>query len=164
LRAISLRTGERDGKMGNQIIGKTIDEISLNEIAEFSKTISESDVYLYAGVTGDLNPAHINEEYAQGTFFKTRIAHGMLAAGLISAVLGTRLPGPGSVYVRQELNFLAPVRIGDTVTARVEVIEIMSEKKHLRLRTTCSTQDGTIVLDGEAIVSPPRPKKVVAGK
>ncbi|SPF35721.1 (R)-specific enoyl-CoA hydratase [Syntrophobacter sp. SbD1] len=150
--------------MGNQIIGKTIDEISLNEIAEFSKTISESDVYLYAGVTGDLNPAHINEEYAQGTFFKTRIAHGMLAAGLISAVLGTRLPGPGSVYVRQELNFLAPVRIGDTVTARVEVIEIMSEKKHLRLRTTCSTQDGTIVLDGEAIVSPPRPKKVVAGK
>ncbi len=150
--------------MGNQIIGKTIDEISLNEIAEFSKTISESDVYLYAGVTGDLNPAHINEEYAQGTFFKTRIAHGMLAAGLISAVLGTRLPGPGSVYVRQELNFLAPVRIGDTVTARVEVIEIMSEKKHLRLRTTCSRQDGTIVLDGEAIVSPPRPKKVVAGK
>jgi 3-hydroxybutyryl-CoA dehydratase len=144
--------------------GKTIEEIRLNETAEFSKTISESDVYLYAGVTGDLNPAHINEEYARETFFKTRIAHGMLAAGLISAVLGMRLPGPGSIYVRQELNFLAPVRIGDTVTARVEVIEIMSEKKQLRLRTTCSTQDGTLVLDGEAIVSPPRRKKVEAAK
>ncbi len=147
------------------MIGKTIDEIKLNETAEFSKTISESDVYLYAGLTGDLNPAHINEEYARETFFKTRIAHGMLAAGLISTVLGTRLPGPGSVYVRQELNFLAPVRIGDTVTARVEVIEIMSEKKQLRLRTTCSTHDGTtLVLDGEAIVSAPRPKKVATAK
>jgi 3-hydroxybutyryl-CoA dehydratase len=146
------------------MIGKTIEEIRLNETAEFSKTISESDVYLYAGVTGDLNPAHINEEYARETFFKTRIAHGMLAAGLISAVLGMRLPGAGSIYVRQELNFLAPVRIGDTVTARVEVIEIMSEKKQLRLRTTCSTQDGTLVLDGEAIVSPPRRKKVEAAK
>ena len=146
------------------MIGKTIDEIKLNETAEFSKTISESDVYLYAGVTGDLNPAHINEEYARETFFKTRIAHGMLAAGLISAVLGMSLPGPGSIYVRQEINFLAPVRIGDTVTARVEVIEIMSEKKQLRLRTTCSTQDGTLVLDGEAIVSPPRRKKVEAVK
>jgi 3-hydroxybutyryl-CoA dehydratase len=146
------------------MIGKTIDQISLNESAEFAKTISESDVYLYAGVTGDLNPAHINEEYARETFFKTRIAHGMLAAGLISAVMGMRLPGPGTVYVRQELNFLAPIRIGDTVTARVEVIEIMTEQKQLRLRTTCSKQDGTVVVDGEAIVSPPRPKKVVAEK
>lgn len=144
------------------IIGKTIDEMRLNESAEFSKTISESDVYLYAGVTGDLNPAHIDEEYARQTFFKTRIAHGMLAAGLISAVLGTRLPGPGAVYVRQELNFLAPVRIGDTITARVEVIEILSEKKQVRLKTTCSRQDGTLVLEGEAVVSPARPKKVGA--
>jgi|SRR5208282_5854969 len=146
------------------MIGKTIDEIKLNETAEFSKTISESDVYLYAGLTGDLNPAHINEEYARETFFKTRIAHGMLAAGLISAVLGMRLPGPGAVYIRQELNFLAPIRIGDTVTARVEVIEIMAEKKQLRLRTTCSKQDGTVLLDGEAIVSAPRPKKIATAK
>ena len=146
------------------MIGKTIDQIRLNETAEFSKTISESDVYLYAGVTGDFNPAHINEEYARKTFFKTRIVHGMLAAGLLSTVMAMRLPGPGSIYVRQELNFLAPIRIGDTVTARVEVIEIMSEKKQLRLRTTCSTQDGTLVLDGEAIISPPRPKKVEAAK
>jgi 3-hydroxybutyryl-CoA dehydratase len=140
------------------LLGKTIDEIDLRETAEFSKTISESDVYLYAGVTGDMNPAHIDEEYAGRTFFKTRIAHGMLAAGLISAVIGTRLPGPGTIYVRQELNFLAPVRIGDTITARVEVIEILGEKKHIRLQTTCLSQEGTVVLDGEAVVSPPRPK------
>ena len=146
------------------MIGKTIEQIGLNETAEFSKTISESDVYLYAGVTGDFNPAHINEEYARETFFKTRIAHGMLGAGLISTVLGTRLPGPGTVYVRQELNFLAPIRIGDTITALVEVIEIFSEKKQVRLRTTCSNQGGTVVLDGEAIVSAPRPKKVVAAQ
>ncbi len=86
----------------------------------------------------------------------------MLAAGLISTVLGTRLPGPGSVYVRQEINFLAPVRIGDTITARVEVIEIIAEKKHVRLKTTCLRQDGTVVLDGEALISAPRPKKVEA--
>ena len=146
------------------MIGKTIDQITLNETAEFSKTISESDIYLFAGVTGDLNPAHINEEYARDTVFKTRIAHGMLAAGFISAVLGTRLPGPGSIYIRQELNFLAPIRIGDTVTARVEVIQIMIEKKQVRLRTTCSKQDGTVVLDGEAIISPPRKKKVEPAK
>jgi len=142
------------------MIGKTIDQIRLNETAEFSKTISESDVYLYAGVTGDFNPAHINEEYARQTFFKTRIAHGMLIAGFISTVVAMRLPGPGTIYIRQELNFLAPVRIGDTVTARVEVIEIMSEQKHLRLKTTCTKQDGTVVVDGEAVVSPPRKKKV----
>lgn len=88
----------------------------------------------------------------------------MLAAGLISAVIGMRLPGPGSIYVRQELNFLAPVRIGDTVTARAEVIEIMSEKKQVRLKTTCSTQGGTLVLDGEAVISPPRPKKIKAAQ
>jgi 3-hydroxybutyryl-CoA dehydratase len=148
----------------NYMIGKTIDELKLNETSEFSKTISESDVYLYAGLTGDLNPAHINEEYAKETFFKTRIAHGMLGAGLISTVLGTRLPGPGTVYVRQEVNFLAPIRFGDTVTARVEVVELFPEKKQVRLRTTCTNQDGTLVLDGEAIVSAPRPKKAPAAQ
>src|SRR5512139_2012941 len=99
--------------------GKSISELKVGDSAEFTKTVSESDVYLYAGVSGDLNPAHINETYSQGTFFKTRIAHGMLCAGFISAVIGMKLPGPGTVYVKQELNFRAPVRIGDTVTARV---------------------------------------------
>lgn len=139
--------------------GKSILELKVGETAEFSKTVSESDVYLYAGVTGDFNPAHIDEAYAQQTFFKTRIAHGMLTAGFISAVLATRLPGPGTIYLRQELNFLAPVHIGDTVTAKVEVIEIMVEKNRVRLKTTCVNQEGTQVLDGEALISPPRPPK-----
>jgi len=116
-------------------------------------------VILFAGVTGDLNPAHIDEAYAQGTFFKTRIAHGMLSAGFISAVIGTRLPGPGTIYMHQSLNFLAPVAIGDTVTAVVEVAEKIEEKGRIRLKTTCVNQKGTTILDGEALVSPPRPPK-----
>ncbi len=136
--------------------GKTINEIAVGEWAEFAKTISESDIYLFAGVTGDLNPAHINEAYARTTFFKTRIAHGLLPAGFISSAIAMKLPGPGTIYQHQELNFKAPVRIGDTITARVEVLEVMKEKKRVRLKTTCTNQDGTVVLDGEAVVSPPR--------
>ena len=141
------------------MIGKTIDELRVGDAAEFSKTISESDIYLYAGVTGDLNPAHINEVYAAKTFFKTRIAHGMLLAGFISTVVGNKLPGPGTIYVRQELNFLAPVHIGDTITAKAEVIEIISEKNRTKLKTTCMNQDGITLLDGDALVSPPKVPK-----
>jgi 3-hydroxybutyryl-CoA dehydratase len=139
--------------------GKTIDDLNVGDSASFAKTVSESDVYLFAGVTGDFNPAHIDEHYAGTTFFKTRIAHGVLAAGFISAVLGTRLPGPGTIYLRQSLNFRAPVRIGDTITATVEVVEIRKEKKRARLSTVCVNQEGVVVLDGEAEVSPPKPKK-----
>ena len=141
------------------MIGKTIHEIKLGDKAEFSKTISESDVYLFAGVTGDFNPAHINEIYAAKTFFKTRIVHGMLLAGFVSTVLGTQLPGYGTIHIKQELNFLAPVRIGDTITTQVEVTEIIADKKQVRLKTTCINQEKNKVLDGEAIVSPPRPPK-----
>ncbi|MDJ0987375.1 MAG: MaoC family dehydratase [Desulfobacterales bacterium] len=141
------------------MIGKTIEALKVGETAEFGKTISESDVYLYAGISGDFNPAHINEEYAEKTFFKTRIAHGMLAAGLISALLGTKLPGPGTIYLQQSLNFQTPVRIGDTVTARVEIIEMITEKNRVRLKTVCVNQDGTKILDGEAVVSPPKRRK-----
>lgn len=136
--------------------GRTIVELTVGDTAEFTKTITEADTYLYAGVTGDLNPAHINEVYAQKTFFKTRIVHGMLVAGLISTVLGTRLPGPGTIYLKQDLSFLAPVRMGDTITARVEVLEVITDKKQARLKTTCTNQEGKQVLDGEAVVSPPR--------
>jgi 3-hydroxybutyryl-CoA dehydratase len=142
------------------MIGKTINELKIGDVAEFSKTVSESDIYLYAGVTGDFNPAHINEDYAKQTFFKTRIAHGMLSAGFISTVIGNKLPGTGTIYVTQNLSFLAPVRIGDTITANVEVIDIMHEKNRARLKTTCFNQEGTQVLNGEAVVSPPKsPKK-----
>jgi 3-hydroxybutyryl-CoA dehydratase len=141
------------------MIGKTIDQLTVGDGAEFAKTVSESDVYLFAGVTGDLNPAHINEEYARETFFKTRIAHGMLLAGFISTVIGNKLPGPGTIYVKQELNFLAPVHMGDTITAQVEVKEVVSEKNRVVLRTACVNQDGTTVLNGEALVSPPKAPK-----
>ena len=140
------------------MIGKTIDKLGIGDAAEFTKTISESDIYLFAGVTGDLNPAHINESYAQNTFFKTRIAHGMLLAGFISAVIGTKLPGPGTIYIRQELKFLAPARIGDTITARVEVTQIQSDKNRVTLRTTCTNQENTLIMDGEATISPPKAK------
>jgi 3-hydroxybutyryl-CoA dehydratase len=141
------------------MLGKTFDQLDVGDSDQFSKTVTDADIYLFAGVTGDLNPAHIDEAYAQGTFFKTRIAHGMLSAGFISAVIGTRLPGPGTVYMQQSLKFLAPVRIGDTITATVEVIEKIEEKKRVRLKTSCANQDGVAVLDGEALVSPPRPSK-----
>jgi 3-hydroxybutyryl-CoA dehydratase len=141
------------------MIGKTINEISVGDIAEISKTLSESDIYLYAGITGDSNPAHLNEEYAKKTFFKTRIAHGMLTASLLSAPIGMKLPGYGTIYIRQELDFKAPARIGDTLTARVEVLEVMKEKNRVRLKTTCLNQEGTVILDGEALVSPPIPPR-----
>jgi 3-hydroxybutyryl-CoA dehydratase len=141
------------------MIGKTIDRLTVGDAAEFSKTVSESDIYLYAGVTGDFNPAHIDAVYAAGTFFKKRIAHGMLTAGFISAVIGTRLPGTGTIYLKQELRFLAPVYMGDTITARVVVAAITPEKNRVTLKTSCSNQDGTVVLDGEAIVSPPKAPK-----
>ena len=138
------------------MILKTIDQIHVGDSAEFAKTLSESDVYLFAGITGDFNPAHVNEVYSQATSFKTRIAHGLLTAGLISAVMANQLPGPGTIYIRQELDFLAPARIGDTITAHVEVIDIMKDMNRIRLRTWCTKQDGSTVLNGEALVSPPR--------
>jgi 3-hydroxybutyryl-CoA dehydratase len=141
------------------MIGKTIHEIEMGDKAQFAKTVSESDVYLYAGITGDSNPAHINEEYAKKTVFKTRIAHGMLSAGFISAILGLHLPGPGTIYVSQMLQFLAPVRIGDTITAAVEVVDILPKKNRVTLKTVCVNQDGTTVLAGEAVVSPPKQLK-----
>jgi len=138
------------------MIGKTIEELRIGDRAEFAKTISESDVYLYAGITGDFNPAHIDEIYAGKTFFKTRIGQGMLLGGFISAILGYHLPGPGTIYVRQELNFLSPVRIGDTVTSRAEVIDIIPGKNRVRLKTTCVNQNNILLVEGEAVVSPPR--------
>ncbi|MCB2184791.1 MAG: MaoC family dehydratase [Deltaproteobacteria bacterium] len=138
------------------MLGKPVGELRVGEAAEIAKTISEADIYLFAGVTLDTNPAHLNEEYARTTIFKTRIAHGMLTAGLVSAVIGTRLPGPGTIYLEQDLRFLAPVRIGDTVTARVEVAELDPAKNRVVLLTTACNQEGRQVLEGRALVMPPR--------
>lgn len=139
--------------------GKTIDQLKIGDSAEFAKTVTETDIYLYAGITGDFNPAHVNESYAKNTFFKTRIAHGMLTAGFISAIIANQLPGPGTIYLKQDLSFLAPVRIGDTVTARVEILEIDPDKNRVRLKTTCGNQDGVNVLEGFGLVSPPKTPK-----
>ena len=136
--------------------GKTVHELKPGDHAEFSKTLSESDVYLFAGITGDFNPAHVNEHYAQGTFFKTRIAHGMLAASFISTVMATSLPGPGTIYIKQDLRFLAPLYINDTVTASVEILEADLEKNRVLLKTQCKNQEGTLLVDGQALVSPPK--------
>ena len=122
--------------------------------ASVTKTVSETDVYLFAGITGDLNPAHTNEVAASKTMFKTRIAHGMLGAGFISAVLGMYLPGPGTIYMGQELKFTKPVHIGDTVTATATVEEIILEKNRVILDTTVVNQDGEV--KGKATVMPPK--------
>ena len=124
--------------------------------ASFSKTITEADVVLFAGVTGDFNPAHVDERWASATRFGGRIAHGMLTASFISTVLAMRLPGPGTIYLGQTLRFNAPVRLGDTVTARVEVVELMPQGR-VRLATTVTRGDGRVVVEGEALVLVPLP-------
>ena len=129
----------------------------VGDAAQVSKVVTEEDVYLFAGITGDRNPLHTSREFAAKTRFGERIAHGMLTAGFISAVLGTKLPGPGSIYLSQMLNFLGPVKIGDEITARIEVMEVISPRR-LRLRTQCMNQRSEVVLEGEAIVVPPSPK------
>ncbi|MGI1690289.1 MaoC family dehydratase [Thermoanaerobacter uzonensis] len=136
-------------------MGKTINELKIGDKDYFEKTITETDVYLYAGITGDFNPAHINQVASEKTMFKGRIAHGMLTAGLISAVLGTKLPGPGTIYLGQELKFTKPVRIGDTIKAEVEVVEIIHEKNRVKLKTICTNQNNEVVLEGMATVLAP---------
>jgi 3-hydroxybutyryl-CoA dehydratase len=130
------------------------EEIAVGQTAEFTKTVTETDVVLYAGITGDFNPAHVDAVAAGKGMFGGRIAHGMLSAGFISTVLAMKLPGPGTIYLSQQLRFTRPVRIGDTVTARVEVVEVMP-KRRVRLATTVSNQDGETVIDGEAVVMVP---------
>lgn len=122
----------------------------VGQSAQVTKTITETDVYLFAGVTGDMNPAHVNEVYAQGTRFQHRIAHGMLSAGLISAALGMYLPGPGSIYMGQTLKFRAPVYIGDTITAVVTITSLDTEKNRAVLETKVVNQEGKTVVTGEA--------------
>ena len=126
------------------------EELKVGMKAEVSKTITETDVVLYAGITLDVNPAHLNEEHAKKTMFKHRIAHGMLTAGLVSAVLGTKLPGEGSIYMGQDLTFTAPVYFGDTITATAEIIELIPEKKQSNIINNCTNQDGKVVLKGQA--------------
>ncbi len=130
------------------------EDLSVGLAETLRKTINSSDVVGFAEVTGDRNPIHLSEHFAAKTPFGTRIAHGLYTASLISAVLGTRLPGPGAVYISQTLNFRAPVKIGDTVEVTVKVAELVPEKTRARLECTCAV-DGETVLDGEAWVKVP---------
>jgi 3-hydroxybutyryl-CoA dehydratase len=128
------------------------EEISVGDSASFSKTIGESDIYNFAGVSGDFNPIHVDREFAANTRFGQRIAHGILTASLVSTVIGTALPGKNALYLSQEIKFVAPVFIGDTLTAKVTVLEKNEEKRTLLLDTTVTKQDGKPVLKGSARV------------
>jgi 3-hydroxybutyryl-CoA dehydratase len=127
-------------------------DINVGDTASMSKTVTEADIVNFAGVTGDFNPVHVDAEYASGSMFKERIAHGMLAAGYISAVIGTQLPGPNAIYLGQTLDFKLPVKIGDTVTATVTVAEKRDEKRILKLDTTVTNQRGQVVVSGGAVI------------
>jgi 3-hydroxybutyryl-CoA dehydratase len=131
---------------------KTFDEIQVGDSVWLRRTVTDADIANFAGVSGDFNALHTDEEYAKNTMFKGRIAHGFFTATLITNLIGNRLPGPGSVYMKQEVRFLAPVRVGDTITGEVEVVEKMPEKKRIRLKTTVSNQKDEVVLDGEALI------------
>jgi 3-hydroxybutyryl-CoA dehydratase len=132
----------------------TFEELQVGQTARLGKTITEADILLYAAVSSDTNPVHMNAEAAKDSVFGERVAHGMLSAGLISAVLGTRLPGPGTIYLSQTLRFRAPVKIGATVTATVEVTALNPAKKRATFKTTC-TVEGKTVIEGEALVQVP---------
>ncbi|MFU2487870.1 MaoC family dehydratase [Thauera sp. WH-1] len=132
-----------------ELYGYRFEDLTVGMSASVSRTVSEADILMFAGVSGDTNPVHLDQEFATSTMFGGRIAHGMLSAGLISAVFGTRLPGPGCIYLSQNLKFKAPVKIGDTVVARVTVKELKTEKRRAVFSTICTVGD-TVVLDGEA--------------
>ena len=134
--------------------GITINEMKIGDSASFTKTVTDTDVYMFAGITGDFNPAHVNQVEAEKGMFGKRIAHGMLSAGFISAVLGTMLPGPGTIYMGQELRFTKPVAIGDTITATVTVAEMIIEKNRVILDTVCTNQNAENVIKSKATVMP----------
>ncbi len=132
-----------------ELHGYYLEDLSVGMTSIFAKTVTEADIVMFAGVSGDTNPVHINQLFAEGTMFKGRIAHGMLSASFISTVVGTRLPGPGCIYINQSLRFRAPVKAGDTVVARATVKEILPERRRVVLTTVCSVGE-TVVIDGEA--------------
>jgi 3-hydroxybutyryl-CoA dehydratase len=131
------------------------EDLQLGMEASFAKTVTENDILAFAEVTGDRNPVHLDQDFAEKTMFKGRIAHGMLTAGFISAVFGMELPGPGAIYVSQTLNFRAPVRIGDHAIAKVKVVELMPAKRRARFDCSCRVGD-KVVLEGEAILMVPK--------
>jgi len=136
-------------------LGKSYDQLEIGDEAGFTKTITETDVYLFAGISGDFNPMHVNEAFAKQTPFKTRIAHGALPQSLIAPVLGMKLPGLGTILVEISCRFKAPTFFGDTITATARVSEKLAEKKWVRMGLAWTNQEGKLVAEGEAVVIPP---------
>lgn len=130
----------------------TFNDLKIGQKASVQKTFSAADVTAFAGISLDVNPIHMSDKYAEGTIFGKRIVHGILTSGLISAVLANKLPGPGTIYLGQELKFTSPVYLGDDITAEVEVVELREDKKIVKLSTTCVNQDGKTVISGVATV------------
>ncbi len=129
------------------------ENIRIGQHAEYVRTVTSEDIEMFGQVSGDYNPLHFNEDWAKKTMFKGRIAHGILTATYVSTVVGMKLPGPGTIYMSQSMKFRQPVRIGDTITARVEVTDKNDEKEFLTLKTVCINQEDKVVLDGEAVVT-----------
>ena len=142
----------------DKLHGYFFEDLEVGQTDEFSKTVTESDILVFAGVSGDTNPVHLNHEFASETMFEGRIAHGLLTASFISTVIGTKLPGPGCIYVGQSLKFKGPVKAGDTVTARATITEKIDDKRFVIMSTQCLVGD-KVVLDGEATIMVPSRKK-----
>ncbi len=138
----------------DELHGYYLEDLKLGMTAVYAKTITDADIVLFAGISGDTNPLHLNSEFANGTRFEGRVAHGMLTASLISAVIGTKLPGPGCIYMSQTIRWSAPVRAGDTVVARVTITDINREKERVLMDTTCSVGED-VVLEGECLAKVP---------
>lgn len=137
-----------------EFYGAKFEDLAVGQSGVYARTVTEADILAFAGVTGDFNPVHVNEELAAASMFGGRIAHGMLSAGFISTVFGTKFPGPGSIYLSQTLKFKAPVKIGDTVVARCTIKELTPEKRKAKFDTVCTVR-GKVVLEGEADIMVP---------
>ncbi|HEY2991279.1 MAG TPA: MaoC family dehydratase [Methylomirabilota bacterium] len=146
------------------MIGKTIADLNPGDRAELTRVVEQDDIAAFVDAVGDYNPVHSDAAYAAGTPFKVPIAPGIFTAGLISAVIGTQLPGPGAIYLSQSLKFVKPVKAGDTITARAEVIEVIRERNRIRLQTVCVNQHGEEVLSGEAWIMPSKTRVVYEGR
>lgn len=138
----------------NRLQGSYYEDLEIGMSGVYAKTVTEADIVLFAGISGDTNPVHLNHEFAEKTMFKERIAHGMLSAGFISTVFGTKMPGPGCIYLSQNLRFKAPVKIGDTVTAVCTITDLVDKKKFIEVDTKCFV-GGKAVIEGEAVVMVP---------
>lgn len=149
-----MRDNDIESALAAELDGHYFEDLAVGMTDVYSRTVTESDIVLFCGISGDTNPLHLNREYAARTRFGGTIAHGMLSASFISTVLGTKLPGPGAIYVSQNCRFRAPVRAGDTVVARATVTELVAERRQARLETTCRV-DGKVVIDGEAMLMVP---------